>query len=270
LRILDSWLVHSEGRTIPLLDEISINVYRVGLTEVIRNECYDVFKLRLIFEPSELYILEGALRHKTFLRRSMKKKVWEIQQRCRSSLIPWPHQLLMRNRQKVRVDTTVDPNESETAEEHLDHDVVDATHSDNGHDTETSPQRLTTTATREEVTQTNDELAFVRQPPEKQKRPWTQYPRIVFILGCVMGIVLAWVFRAPDLQLEGLLDSVDMADFFDDLKAALPSALPMGLLREAKEIQKHSRQTVGSGAFSIGEQMVQEGMSAHYPVVMVH
>jgi hypothetical protein len=84
-----------------------------------------------------------------------------------------------------------------------------------------------------------------------------------------MGIALAWIFRSPDLQLEGLLESVDMADFFGDLKAALPSALPIGLVREAKEIQEHSRQRASSGAFSIGEQMFKQGMSANYPVVMV-
>ena len=130
-----------------------------------------------------------------------------------------------------------------------------------------SPQSsLTRSTTREEITQTDDEL-----PPivEKAKRPWLQYRRIVFILGIIMGLAVAWAFRAPDLQLEGLLESVDMADFFDDLRAALPSALPIGLVKEAKEIQQHSRQTAGTGAFSIGERMYMEGKSAHYPVVMV-
>jgi len=96
-----------------------------------------------------------------------------------------------------------------------------------------------------------------------------QYRRIIFILGCFLGVVLAWAFRSPDLQLEGLLDSVDVAEFFDDIKAALPSALPIGLLREAREIQEHTRQTAGTGAFSIGEQMLRDGMSANYPVIMV-
>jgi hypothetical protein len=96
-----------------------------------------------------------------------------------------------------------------------------------------------------------------------------QYRRIVFILGCILGVALAWAFRSPDLQLEGLLDSVDMADFFDDIKAALPSALPISLLKEAREIQEHTRQTAGTGAFSIGEQMLRDGMAAHHPVIMV-
>lgn len=135
---------------------------------------------------------------------------------------------------------------------------------------DTTQHSLTPTTTREEIVQTDDESAFVQLPQKITKRSWTQYRRLVFILGCVMGIILAWAFRSPDLQLEGLLDSVDMADFFDDLKAALPSALPIGLVREAKEIQEHSRQRASStGAFSIGEQMFQEGLSANYPVVMV-
>lgn len=128
------------------------------------------------------------------------------------------------------------------------------------------PDTLGRTRTREEIVQTDGDAAIV---PQEGKRPWMQYRRIIFILGCFLGVVLAWAFRSPDLQLEGLLDSVDVADFFDDIKAALPSALPIGLVREAREIQEHTRQTAGTGAFSIGEQMLQDGMSANYPVVMV-
>jgi hypothetical protein len=142
---------------------------------------------------------------------------------------------------------------SEENEEHEEHDA--------------SPKpSLTRSTTREEITQTDDELLPI---VEKVKRPWLQYRRIIFILGIILGVAVAWVFRSPDLQLEGLLDSMDMADFFDDLKAALPSALPIGLVKEAKEIQQHSRQTVGTGAFSIGERLYMEGKAAHYPVVMV-
>jgi hypothetical protein len=139
---------------------------------------------------------------------------------------------------------------------------------DNG-ETQVMTHSLRRTNTREEITQTEDDVASVCLSSATSRRSWTQYRRIIFILGCVMGAVLAWAFRSPDLQLEGLLDSVDMADFFDDLKAAIPSALPIGLVKEAKEIQEHSRQSAGTGAFSIGEQMLQEGMSANYPVVMV-
>ena len=142
---------------------------------------------------------------------------------------------------------------SEENEEHEEHDA--------------SPKpSLTRSTTREEITQTDDELLPI---VEKVKRPWLQYRRIIFILGIILGVAVAWVFRSPDLQLEGLLESMDMADFFDDLKAALPSALPIGLVKEAKEIQQHSRQTVGTGAFSIGERLYMEGKAANYPVVMV-
>jgi hypothetical protein len=123
--------------------------------------------------------------------------------------------------------------------------------------------------TREEIVQTDDDSAFMQLPVTAAKRSWTQYRRIVFILGCLMGVLLAWAFRSPDLQLEGLLDAVDMADFFDDIRAALPSALPIGIMQEAKEIQKHTRESVGTGAFSIGEQMFRDGLTANYPVVMV-
>ena len=134
---------------------------------------------------------------------------------------------------------------------------------DNVHD-----QSLERVSTKEETIQTEDGMEDTTILL-KGKRPWTQYRRIIFVLGCLLGILVAWVFQSPDLQLESLLDAVDMADFFDDLKSALPSALPIGLVREAREIQDHSRQTAGTGAFSIGEQMAREGMTSHYPVVMV-
>lgn len=129
-------------------------------------------------------------------------------------------------------------------------------------------QPLERVSTKEETVQTEDGMEDTTILL-KVKRPWTQYRRIIFVLGCLLGILVAWVFQSPDLQLESLLDSVDMADFFDDLKSALPSALPIGLVREAREIQEHSRQTAGTGAFSIGEQMAREGMTSNYPVVMV-
>ena len=178
----------------------------------------------------------------------------------------------MRNRLKQRKSTegviSENPdhtNGSGNASEEMHEGDLDKSETDED-DANPPTKPLTRTTTREEITQTDDEVVIV-QPPGK--RSWTQYRRLVFVLGCIMGIMLAWAFRSPDLQLEGLLDSVDMADFFDDLKAALPSALPIGLVKEAKEIQQHSRQAAGSGAFSIGEQMFTEGMSAHYPVVMV-
>jgi phospholipid:diacylglycerol acyltransferase len=147
--------------------------------------------------------------------------------------------------------------DEQSSQESEEHDELDA-----------SPKEsLTRSTTREEITQTDDELL---PTVEKVKRSWLQYRRIIFILGIIMGLVVAWAFRSPDLQLEGLFDSVDMADFFDDLKAALPSALPIGLVKEAKEIQQHSRQTAGTGAFSIGERMYMDGKVANYPVVMVN
>ena len=174
----------------------------------------------------------------------------------------------LRRRRSINGVISEDPDDANglgNKTEELDEGDLNKSHFD---DDDVTPSRnpLRRTRTREEITQTDDEADIVQQPG---KRSWTQYRRLVFILGCIMGIMLAWAFRSPDLLLDGLLDSVDMADFFDDLKAALPSTLPIGLVREAKEIQQHSRQAAGSGAFSIGEQMFMGGMSAHYPVVMV-
>jgi hypothetical protein len=179
---------------------------------------------------------------------------------------------MMRNRFKQRKSTegVISENPDHTngpgdaSEEMHEGDLHKSETDDDDANAPTKP--LTRTTTKEEITQTDDEVVNV-QPPGK--RSWSQYRRLVFVLGCIMGMMLAWAFRSPDLQLEGLLDSVDMADFFDDLRAAFPSALPTGLVKEAKEIQQHSREAAGSGAFSIGEQMFTEGMSAHYPVVMV-
>ena len=135
-------------------------------------------------------------------------------------------------------------------------------------DADNPQESLTRTTTKEEITQTDE---ITEETVTFNKRPWRQYKRIIFLLGCLMGIVLGWAFRPPDLQLEGILESVDinMAVFFDDIKAALPSALPRGIMNEARQIQDHSRESASTRAFSIGEQLSHDGISAHYPVVMV-
>lgn len=167
----------------------------------------------------------------------------------------------MRNRTRAKKtdEHGVHHNSPSPPAEHVGHEAVEVT----------GRAPLVRTTTREEITQTEGDPTIQEQPSTSSGRSWIQYRRIVFILGCILGVALAWAFRSPDLQLEGLLDSVDMADFFDDLKAALPSALPISLVKEAREIQEHTRQGVGTGAFSIGEQMFREGMSAHHPVIMV-
>jgi hypothetical protein len=136
-------------------------------------------------------------------------------------------------------------------------------------DKESPRKPLTRRNTKEEILQTDEGFDTTEEPPRIKKRPLKYYKRVIFSLGCLVGIVLAWAFRTPDIQLEGLLDSIDVGDFFDDIKAALPSALPYGIVKEAKEIQEHSRQSAKYSAFSIGDQLSQEGLSAHYPVIMV-
>jgi hypothetical protein len=158
----------------------------------------------------------------------------------------------------------------ETSNKNPESETLSETTADHAYEAEhTARQALMLTATREELVQTDDGSTFAKVPAAAARRSWTQYRRIVFILGCLMGVLLAWAFRSPDLQLEGLLESVDMADFFDDIRAALPAALPVGIVKEAKEIEKHSRESVASGAFSIGAQMHRDGLSANYTVVMV-
>lgn len=164
-----------------------------------------------------------------------------------------------RTRPKKTHEHNDDQSTSSSSAEHVGHEAVEAT----------GRTPLVRSTTREEITQTEGDPSILEEPSEEGSRPWMQYRRIIFALGCILGVALAWAFRSPDLQLEGLLDSVDMADFFYDIKAALPSALPLSLVKEAREIQEHTRQTVGTGAFSIGEQMLREGMSAHHPVIMV-
>jgi hypothetical protein len=136
-------------------------------------------------------------------------------------------------------------------------------------DMKTPRKPLTRRNTKERIIQTSEGLDTTEKPPRIKKRPLKYYKRVIFSLGCLVGMVFAWAFRSPDIQLEGLLDSIDMGDFFDDIKAALPSALPYGIMKEAKEIQEHSRQSAKYSAFSIGDQLSQEGLSAHYPVIMV-
>src|SRR5436305_14766418 len=118
----------------------------------------------------------------------------------------------MRNRQKANDTVAAIPSEPTNGSQDtavlMDEDENDS-QSDAGTNALISSQ-LSRTTTREEITQTDDELSFVHNSLGKGKRPWTQYRRFIFVLGIFMGAILAWAFQSPDLQLEGLLDSVDM------------------------------------------------------------
>jgi hypothetical protein len=48
---------------IPLLDKIAIDVNRVWLTQIVRNELDDVFQLGLIFECRKYILLAMRARH---------------------------------------------------------------------------------------------------------------------------------------------------------------------------------------------------------------
>ncbi|KAK9322897.1 Lecithin:cholesterol acyltransferase-domain-containing protein [Lipomyces orientalis] len=106
------------------------------------------------------------------------------------------------------------------------------------------------------------------QHHRKHRKSLKQSRRLVFFLGALLGIVLAWYFAAaPEFSLESLNDlNLDsFAEFFEDMKGKLP----YGMLQEANDISQKEQTMLKTEAFAVGKAMYGEGLRAKYPVIMV-
>ncbi|KAI9651710.1 MAG: hypothetical protein M1829_002557 [Trizodia sp. TS-e1964] len=99
--------------------------------------------------------------------------------------------------------------------------------------------------------------ASTKQIKGRKRRNW-----LIFTLGGLSGVVVAALFaqRNDVLSLQAL-EGFNLDAIFD--------AIPSGVLRDAKEISKKERDTVNYDSFSVGLQLLSEGVRAHHPVVMI-
>ncbi|KAI9850625.1 MAG: hypothetical protein M1838_005339 [Thelocarpon superellum] len=111
-------------------------------------------------------------------------------------------------------------------------------------------------------TSTKEEVRLVPVSKLKPRRGTKRRHGFVFTLGGVFGIVLAAFFanRHDVIHLDMLAD-LNLESFLD--------VIPAGILKDAKDIQQHERETVNYDSFSVGLQLRAQGITASHPVVMI-
>ncbi|KAK9496172.1 Lecithin:cholesterol acyltransferase-domain-containing protein [Lipomyces doorenjongii] len=127
---------------------------------------------------------------------------------------------------------------------------------------ETSATDTTTTSVD------GDKVTKQELPHRKHRKPLKQSRRVVFFLGALLGIILAWYFAAsPEFSLDSLNDlNLDsFAEYFEDMKGKLP----YGILKEANDISQKEQTMLKTEPFAVGRAMYLDGLRAKHPVVMV-
>ncbi|KAK7207484.1 Phospholipid:diacylglycerol acyltransferase [Myxozyma melibiosi] len=104
---------------------------------------------------------------------------------------------------------------------------------------------------------------------KKTEKKLSQSRRVTFFLGALIGIALAWYFAANQqlvsLEALGDLNLDSLPKFMEDMR----DMLPIGMLKEASDIQKKEQSKAKSESFAVGKAMYEEGYRAMHPVVMV-
>ena len=83
-----------------------------------------------------------------------------------------------------------------------------------------------------------------------------------FSLGGLFGIFVAAFFV-------GNTDLLDLAALVDLNLESLLDVLPRGIVDEAKEFQKHEKETISYDSFAVGLNAKSQGISAKHPVIMI-
>ncbi|KAK2626283.1 hypothetical protein QTJ16_004545 [Diplocarpon rosae] len=84
----------------------------------------------------------------------------------------------------------------------------------------------------------------------------------IFILGGLFGIVVAGFFA-------GKSDLIDFPEFGDLSMDNLIDVLPAGFVKDARDLSKGERDAVNYDSFSVGLNLVAQGVKAKHPVIMV-
>ncbi|KAI9676867.1 MAG: hypothetical protein M1817_006706 [Caeruleum heppii] len=125
-----------------------------------------------------------------------------------------------------------------------------------------SPSRAGTPDPSEEVRLIP--LAKLRKLTAETKKTRKRRNGFIFGLGGVFGLALAAFFAQRNDALR-----LDMLGDFNLGLEGLLDVVPVGILRDAKAIQQHERDTVNYDSFSVGLHLLSQGIRAHHPVIMV-
>ncbi|KAK0315683.1 phospholipid:diacylglycerol acyltransferase [Friedmanniomyces endolithicus] len=95
----------------------------------------------------------------------------------------------------------------------------------------------------------------------KRRNVW-----IFFVLGGLLGVLVAGFFATSNGGLDKLADMAGLSDMNLD---AILDVLPAGLIQEVRDLQTPEKDVVNYDSFAIGLQARSEGVSARYPVIMI-
>ncbi|PBP26006.1 Lecithin:cholesterol acyltransferase [Diplocarpon rosae] len=84
----------------------------------------------------------------------------------------------------------------------------------------------------------------------------------IFILGGLFGIIVAGFFA-------GKSDLIDFPEFGDLSMDNLIDVLPAGFVKDARDLTRGERDAVNYDSFSVGLNLVAQGVKAKHPVIMV-
>ncbi|MCJ1450675.1 hypothetical protein MMC28_001008 [Mycoblastus sanguinarius] len=93
----------------------------------------------------------------------------------------------------------------------------------------------------------------------KRSKRWQT---LIFALGGLFGLVVAAFFANQHdvINLEGLVD-FNLESLID--------VIPAGIVKDAKDITRHERETVNYDSFSVGLHLRSQGVKALHPVIMI-
>lgn len=102
-----------------------------------------------------------------------------------------------------------------------------------------------------------EKLEKLTKRKDGKKRSW-----VWFILGGLIGVIAALYFAQSNdiIKLEGLLD-VNLDSLMD--------VIPAGIVKDVKALTKAERDAVNYDSFSVGLNLMRQGIQAHHPVIMI-
>lgn len=83
----------------------------------------------------------------------------------------------------------------------------------------------------------------------------------IFVLGGLFGLLLAAFFASQTKVANDFLQDLSFDAFVDKL--------PAGMVNEARDMMSHEKETTNYDSFSIGLALLDAGLRAKHPVVMV-
>ncbi|TVY81822.1 Phospholipid:diacylglycerol acyltransferase [Lachnellula suecica] len=105
-------------------------------------------------------------------------------------------------------------------------------------------------------------VSKIKQTPAPKPKNRKRRNGFIFALGGLFGIAAAGFFA-------GRSDLIDFPEFGDLSMDSIMDVLPAGFVRDARELAKGEREAVDYDSFSVGLNLLSQGVTADHPVIMI-